>query len=64
MVNADFALNPVTGKDSKAWVLNWIYPKMLITAYIYVPGWAVVNPYQLVSNCFTTKRVLSFLLVS
>ena len=29
-VNADFALNPVNGKGSNAWVLNWIYPEMLI----------------------------------
>ena len=34
MVNADFVLNPVTGKESNAWILNWIYPKILITAYI------------------------------
>ena len=26
--------------------------------YGHVPGWAVGNPYQIVSNCFTTKRVL------
>ena len=34
MVNADFVLNPVSGKESNAWILNWIYPKILITAYI------------------------------
>ena len=34
IVNADSALNSVTGKGSNARVLNWIYPKMLITAYI------------------------------
>ena len=26
--------------------------------YGHVPGWAVGNPYQIVSNCFRTKRVL------
>ena len=34
MVNADFVLNPVAGKESNTWILNWMYPKILITAYI------------------------------
>ena len=34
MMNADFALNLVTGKGSNVWVLNGIYLKMLITTYI------------------------------
>ena len=33
MVNADFVLNPVTGKESNTRILNWIYPKILITTY-------------------------------
>ena len=34
MVNADFVLNSVAGKESNTWILNWMYPKILITAYI------------------------------
>lgn len=30
----DFSLNPLTGKGSNAWVLNWIYMKILITSHI------------------------------
>ena len=33
-VNADSALNQVTGKGSNAWVVNWIYPKRLLAAFI------------------------------
>ena len=47
MVNTEFALNPVTGKELNAWVLNWIYPKMLITAYINLTFFSFAKTAQL-----------------